>query len=121
MEKLGSLINASKSGQFAMRTLLEEHLRRIERDQRGLAARLFPFTRTKPANPKTAVDQPRVVLMDPAIQFGRPVIAGSRVPTAEVYERFSAGESPSELAEDFGRTVEEILEAVRCEQTAAAA
>lgn len=121
VEKLGALINASKSGQLAMRTLLAEHLRRIERDQRGLAVRLFPFTRTKPANPTASLEQPRVVLIDPAIQFGRPVIAGSRVPTSEVYERFSAGESPNELAADFGRTVEEILEAIRCEQTAAAA
>jgi uncharacterized protein (DUF433 family) len=60
-----------------------------------------------------------MVAMDPAVAFGRPVIAGSRVPTVEIYERFNAGESPDELAEDFGRTVSEIHEAIRCENTAA--
>jgi uncharacterized protein (DUF433 family) len=119
--KLGSLINVSKSGQLAMRTLLEEHLKRIERDERGLAVRLFPFTRPKPASPRSSIEQPRFVSIDPAVQFGRPVIAGSRVPTIEVFERFSAGESPDEIAADFGRSVEEVLEAIRCEQTAAAA
>jgi uncharacterized protein (DUF433 family) len=49
------------------------------------------------------------------------VISGSRAPTAEVFERFIAGESPEEIARDFGRTVDEVHEAIRCENTAAAA
>ena len=48
------------------------------------------------------------------------VIAGSRVPTSEIAERFQAGESPGELAEDFGRTEDEIWEAIRCEFPTAA-
>jgi uncharacterized protein (DUF433 family) len=65
--------------------------------------------------------QPRVIAIDPAVAFGRPVIAGSRVPTVEIFERFIAGESPDEIAADFGRTVEEVHEAIRCENTATAA
>jgi uncharacterized protein (DUF433 family) len=42
------------------------------------------------------------------------------VPTSEIAERFQAGESPSELAEDFGRTEEEVWEAIRCEFPTAA-
>ena len=119
--KLGSLINVSQSGQLAMRSVLHEHLRRIDRDSHGLALRLFPFTRPKPADSAASIEQPRIIAIDPAVQFGRPVIAGSRVPTVEVFERFVAGESPDEIAADFGRTVEEVLEAIRCEKTAAAA
>jgi uncharacterized protein (DUF433 family) len=63
---------------------------------------------------------PRIVAIDPAVAFGRPVIAGSRVPTIEIFERFNAGESPDELAIDFGRRLDEIHEAIRCENTAAA-
>ena len=100
-----------------MKLLLQEHLKRIERDEHGVAIRLFPFTRRR--DEAAAPDAPRIISIDPAVAFGRPVIAGSRVPTAEVAERFKAGESPRELAEDFGRKEEEILEAIRCELEAA--
>lgn len=48
------------------------------------------------------------------------MIAGSRVPTIEIFERFNAGESPEEIAADFGRQLDEIHEAIRCETSAAA-
>lgn len=121
--KLGALINASQNGQLAMKAVLQEHLKRIDRDAHGVAIRLFPFTRPKtaPSDATTVLMQPRVIAIDPAVAFGRPVIAGSRVPTVEIFERFIAGESPDEIAADFGRTVEEVHEAIRCENTATAA
>ena len=123
VSKLGSLINVSQHGQLAMKAVLQEYLKRVDRDAHGVAARLFPFTRpqTAPGDPKVVLAQPRVIAIDPAIAFGRPVIAGSRVPTAEIFERFIAGESPEEIAIDFGRSVDEVHEAIRCENTAAAA
>ena len=45
VERLGQLINASKEGQTAMREILQAHLRRIERDGKGLPIKLFLFTR----------------------------------------------------------------------------
>jgi uncharacterized protein (DUF433 family) len=124
--KYGSLINASQNGQLAMKALLTEHLKRIERDAHGVPIRLFPFTWMRSDRAPTtdaaqlAASQPRIVTMDPTVAFGRPVIVGSRVPTIEIYERFSAGESPDELAVDFGRTPAEVFEAIRCESNAAA-
>jgi uncharacterized protein (DUF433 family) len=118
VNKYGSLINASRDGQLAMKALLQAHLKRIERDDRGVAIRLFPFTRKRDAG--TTAEAPRLIAIDPAVAFGRPVIVGSRVPTSEVAERFQAGESPGELAEDFGRTEDEIWEAIRCEFPTAA-
>jgi uncharacterized protein (DUF433 family) len=116
VNKYGSLVNVSQDGQLAMEALIEAHLRRIERDERGIAVRLFPFTRRVES---VNAEAPRIIAIDPAIAFGRPVISGSRVPTVEVAERFKAGESPRELAEDFGRKEDEILEAIRCELEAA--
>lgn len=110
--KYGSLINASQEGQGAMVEVLAAHLHRIERDEHGLAVRLFPFTRR-------GTDSPRIVSMDPLVAYGRPVIAGSRITTVDVADRFKAGESPSDLAQDYGRTQEEICEAIRCELEAA--
>jgi len=121
--KLGGLINVSRDGQLAMKALLQEYLKRIDRDSHGVAVRLFPFTRPKGVSTDAPVasDQPRLVSIDPAVAFGRPAIAGSRVPTIEIFERFIAGDSPKEIAIDFGRTVEEVHEAIRCENTATAA
>jgi uncharacterized protein (DUF433 family) len=118
VKKYGRMINASRDGQLAMEQLFHARLKRIERDAHGAAIRLFPFTRRLPEDlAKGAVmpDAPRIIAIDPAVAFGRPVIAGSRVPTVEVYERFRAGESPDEIAEDFGRQLDEIHEAIRCE------
>ena len=62
--------------------------------------------------PETA---PRVVVVDPRIAFGRPVLVGTRIPTEVIYQRFEAGESIEQLADDYGRTPSEIEEAIRCE------
>jgi len=52
--------------------------------------------------------------------FGRPVIAGSRIPTADVFERFKAGDSLETLVADYDRPTEEIQEAIRYEADRAA-
>ena len=119
--RLDEFINASREGQLAMRALFHARLKRIDRDAGGIASRLFPFTCHIDDRDSTVMkgDLPRLVSIDPTVAFGRPVIAGSRVPTIEVYQRFSAGESPDELAADFGRTPQEIWEAIRCESAPA--
>jgi uncharacterized protein (DUF433 family) len=109
----GQLLNVTREGQAEMRDVLQESLRRIERDPRGIPIRLYPFTRNE------LMDAPRLVVIDPDRSFGRPVIAGTGLVTAEIAARFKAGESFEALAEDYGRPTNEIAEAVRCELQAA--
>ncbi len=109
IQKVDKLINVSQDGRLAMRELLKTHLRRIEHDEAGLAIRLYPFTRPEHAQ------QPRVVVIDPRMSFGRPVIAGTGIATTAIAERYLAGESVVELAKDYGRELSEIEETVRCE------
>ena len=99
-----------------MREVLDKFLQRIERDPNGIAVRLFPFTRTAriPSESGTT-DAPRIVAIEPTVAFGRPVIAGSRIPTVEIFERFNAGDSFAVLADEYGRPIAEIEEAIRCE------
>lgn len=118
VERLGFL-NVSAPGQFAMREILSALLRRVERDERGLAVRLYPFSR-RPALPALA-DSPKLVVIDPRVSFGRPVLVGTGVTTSTIAERFDAGESIEELAADYGRPPTEIQEAIRCELTRDAA
>lgn len=112
-ERFGKLVNLSREGQLAVRSLLEAHLRRIEHDEDGFALRLFPFSRGE------SLDVPRVVVVDPRIAFGRPVIDGTSVRTEVVAHRLKAGESIQELAEDDAVGVGEIEEAIRYELAAA--
>ena len=93
VEHYGKLIDASQQGQIAMREILEAGLTRIERDEAGLAARLFPW-RSDP-------HEPRIVAVDPRIAFGQPVLASTRVPVEVVFERFRAGDTIAHIAEDY--------------------
>jgi uncharacterized protein (DUF433 family) len=116
VKELGKLINVSREGQLAMAEVLEQFLRRIDRDPKGLAIRLFPFTRSARLQEETPlVSAPKIVSIEPTVAFGRPVIAGSRIPTVEIAERFKAGDSFELLADEYGRQLGEIQEAIRCE------
>lgn len=108
----GHLVNASKSGQLAITEVIGERLKRIVRDTSGLATRLHPFTNKAHFERS---DAPRLVSIDPRLVFGRPVVTGSRVPTGELAERFWAGDSPSVLRDEYGRSEEEVVEAIRYE------
>lgn len=112
IEKSGILINASLGGQFAMKEILQVYLKRIERDENGIARQLFPFTRLASDG---RGDDPRIVAINPRIAFGKPVISGTGIPTATIAERYKMGESILEIADDYRREPNEVEEAIRCE------
>lgn len=109
VEFYGNLMNVSKTGQMTLKNALKMHLDRIEPDDSGLAIQLYPFTRSHEEN------NPRIVVIDPRISFGRLTIAGTGIATDVVTERFHAGDSPETIAKDYECDVEKIQEAIRCE------
>jgi len=116
IERLGlGLLNVSAPGQLAMREILCALLRRVDRDDHGLAVRLYPFSRRPTVTLAALNESPRAVVIDPHMAFGRPVLVGTGVTTFSIAERFDAGESLEELAADYGRSLSEIQEAIRCE------
>ena len=119
IKKFSQLINVSQEGQLAMQEILQAHLHRIERDLQGIPVRLFPFTRKREFG--DSQQEPRAVVIDPQISFGRPVLAGTGIPTAVIAERYKAGESVDDLTKDYGRQRLEIEEAIRCELSVEAA
>lgn len=110
VERLGEIINLSKPGQVEMADLLRAYLERVERDAKGLPIKLYPFMRSQPPR-----DQPRTVVIDPRVSFGRPVVAGTGIPTAVLAERFKAGDQVPALAKDYGASEEAVWDAIRCE------
>lgn len=113
IEHYGKLINVSEDGQIAIREVLAAALQRIEWDEKGLPIKLFPFTHTD------LKESPRIIVIQPGLAFGRPVIAGTGIPTEIIAERYKAGDSVKELAADYGRQQTDIEEAIRCELKAA--
>lgn len=114
VERYGQMINASRQGQQAMKEIISVYLQRIERDTRGLPIKLYPFTRDTESDAAPKAD-PRLVVMNPAVSFGRPVIAGTGIPVSAIYERYKAGDSVLDLALDFRLETSAVEEAIRCE------
>lgn len=71
--------------------------------------RLYPFSRVP------AEGSPKVVVMDPAIRFGRPTVAGHGTPTDMLLERHQAGDSILDLADDYDIPAKDVEEALRYE------
>jgi uncharacterized protein (DUF433 family) len=107
IERYDSLINVLKSGQQELKDAFNAHLERIEPDDTGLAIKLYPFTRSHEEN------NPRIVVIDPRIAFGRLVIAGTGIAIDIVAERARAGDSIEELAYDYEVDRLAIEEAIR--------
>ena len=102
------------SAQTTLRPLVERYLERIERDEDGLASRLFPITRDDGSNARS-------IVIDPSRRFGRPILASTNLETAIVADRFFAGDSTAVLAVDFGIDEAKVEEAIRFESQLRAA
>jgi uncharacterized protein (DUF433 family) len=108
-----ALVNISQHGQLAMRTLLEAHLKRIERDARTKEVlRLYPFAWPVRSS-EDAEQQPRPVTIDPRVAFGRPVLSGTRIPTTEIASRIRAGEPMQDIAQDMHLELRQVEDALR--------
>jgi uncharacterized protein (DUF433 family) len=77
---------------------------------RGLAVRFFPVV------PSRA--EALTVMLDPTVSFGRPVLVSCGVTTSVIVDRINAGEEPGALAEDYGATEAEIMDALAYERAA---
>lgn len=102
VRELGKLEKLSNSEQLGMEEHLRLHLERVERDEGQIARRLFPY-----------MSEDRVVVVDPRIAFGRPVIADTGVPVEILVERFDQGESLDDLAADYDLDVDKLRSALR--------
>jgi uncharacterized protein (DUF433 family) len=113
------LVNLTAGGQHAFKAILNPFLKRVGRNEAGIAERLFPFTsRQHQKNPERA---PCIVVIDPRIAFGMPVLVNSRISTAFLMSRKKGGASISRLARDYGRPEAEIEEAISLEEAKTAA
>jgi len=105
------IINVSNQGQIAIREVVTAYLKRIARDSKGSAIALYPYLKRD-----LKTEDPKLVLIDPRISFGKPILVGVGVPTSVVADRHEAGESIAELAKDYGCEASDIEKAVQYER-----
>jgi uncharacterized protein (DUF433 family) len=120
IEDLDSFINISLKGQTVMRSVVEAFLHRIEYSIDGTPLQLFPFfkkpNRIGDKEVNQLEQQPRPVVINPLISFGKPVLVGTGIPTAIIAERFDAGDTWEVLAEDYDLTLSQVEKAIRYER-----
>jgi uncharacterized protein (DUF433 family) len=109
------LVPLSQSGQFAMRAILQQFLRRVRVDEHLRQAMFYPL----PRNPKfSPTDEP--VLVSPLVSFGDPVIGRIGVSTRAIASRLNAGEEKAAIIDDYRLSEDEFEEAILYEEAAAA-
>ena len=105
--RYGELLGLDRAGQASLEGALDAALRRVDRDDRGLPARLYLFA-------SGGMEDARMpIVVEPGLSAGRPAINGTGLVAEIIAERRRAGESIRELARDYGRPPEEIEAAVR--------
>ena len=112
VDRMDGLVNVSRSGQLAMKEILKHLLTRVEWDERDIATRLFPFVRSEGDNTK-------ILYIDPRISFGKPVIAGTRIPSSSIIDLYDAGDEIEDIADEFDCTPQQIKAAIQFESSAA--
>jgi len=115
IKEIDEFINLSKGGQLAIPEIVEAHLERVEYDKTLGAFKFYPFVRERSAT------EPKLIVIDPGLGFGKPVISGTGISTAVIASRFNARESMPDLAKEYGLEEEQIEEAIRWETRAVAA
>lgn len=106
IRELNIPINASRKGQGGFPEVLSRYLQRIERDEGKIPVRFYPYTYDL---------APKIIVMDPSVSYGRPVVAGTRVSSQMIFDRYSGGESLCDIAADYDLDISRVEEALRCE------
>jgi uncharacterized protein (DUF433 family) len=112
----GEYMNMSLRGQGGLGPILDSYLRRIDRDEQGIARVLHPFLRSKEMEDiREGKEHQKIVSINPRVCFGMPVLAGSRITTSILASRYLGGDSVPVIARSYGRSEAEIESAIKWE------
>ena len=103
IRELGIPLNASSHGQFGIEEVLSRHLRGIKRGPDGLPEEIHPLLNKK-------------ISINLAYSSGEPVVAGTGIMVSILVSRTAGGDSPDEIAGDYGldrKTIEQAINAYK--------
>lgn len=105
------MISLSERGQLVDKDILESGLKQLNYGSDGFASEFYP---------RAGELEQKEFVVSPTINFGRLCIARSGIGADVVFDRFFSGEKSSDIAADYGATVDEIEEAIRWHERLAA-
>lgn len=95
----GSTVNATAYGQGAIREILEQYLKLIPRDAKGLPKQVFPINSKRLA-------------IDPYFSSGKPIVRDRGITASVLWGRSKSGENLAQIATDYGMSESEVKEAI---------
>jgi len=104
IRRFDDLINASKHGQLGIGHVLNEYLSRIDRDTRGMPVTLYPVIPEKPDSKAVAIRY--------GVSAGAPVLSGTGILVSSLLNRYQAGDTVQDLADDYDQPKEKIKDAI---------
>ncbi len=111
-------IDISAGGQWPLDQVIVNLLTRVHRGKRGIVT-FFPRVSQAPSRRIPPAEYAPIVV-DPEICFGRPVLAGTAIPTDVIADRYLGGDSIRKMAEDYNLPEEQIAAALRFERVSKA-
>ena len=122
IKESGDLICASRHGQQVIEEAVKQYLHRIDRDPDLAPFRLYPFSNQimfrmndSKHSPRELESQPKNIVIDPLVSFGRPTLVGTGIATNVIAGRFQAGEKIAALASDYEIEESQVKEALHYE------
>ena len=99
------IVNVSKGGQLGLKLIMDQFLKRIDRDAEGWPIKIYPMK-------VQGTDYRQIVIM-PTVGSGRPVIEGTGVRVQAIWSRAVAGETVQDLSDDYGIEPSTIERAIK--------
>jgi uncharacterized protein (DUF433 family) len=113
-----ALVNASVHGQLVMRPVINPALQKLLTGFDEYFSLVLRDKRTRLPSTLFPKDGGNVVSITSGVFSGRPVIEGTRIPTAVIAQRHGAGEDIKALARDYRISKEKIEAAIQYEAAA---
>ena len=105
----GEVVNLTRKQQTEIREFVSLYLHRVERNENGKVARLYPFVVSDRET------EPRSISISPTVSFGKPVLTGTGISTSVIVGRFNARDSIEYLAREYSVAPFVLEDAIRWE------
>lgn len=110
----GRYIDISSGGQWPLDAVVKNLLRRVTSGRKGIVS-FFPRVAV-PRRVRMDANEYAPIVVDPEVCFGRPVIAGTGIPTDVIADRRRGGDSVKKIAEDYDLSEEKVTAALSFER-----
>ena len=104
VQSLDETPNLSRPWQLNFKVIMDTFLKHVVADEHDFAKKIFPLIADQPDD--------RIISITYGISSSQPVVDGAGVPVWVIHNRFKAGESADDIADDFDISITQVHRAV---------